>query len=76
MLDSGTWDRVGLGSDWDEYLGEAATAEESNRLREATLTGRPWGGLGCVRELEAKLDRPLQSKGRGRPKKHAAAAGS
>lgn len=75
LLGSDTGDRIGLGSYWDEYLGKGATDEESNRLREATLTGRPWGDLGHVGELEAKLDRPLQSMGRGRPKNRAATAG-
>ena len=75
-LDSYAWDQIGLRSNWDEYLCEGATNEELDRLGEATLTDRPLGDAVYVGELEAKLGRPLQSKGRGRPKRMAATAGS
>jgi putative transposase len=60
----------GLVTDWREFL-STEDAEESNRLRLATRTGRPAGDEKFVETLENLTGRSLQIKQPGRPRKPA-----
>ena len=59
---------------WEQRLRRAVDADEGRRLREATLSGGPYGSAAFVGELERRFGRSLEVRGRGRPKKKAAGA--
>ena len=48
--------------DWRDYLYGAETEEFRTGLQRHQRTGRPFGGLGFVEELELLLDRELKPK--------------
>jgi len=50
---------------WGEWLARGVAEEEAEVLRRATRTGRPLGSAAFVKELEAKLARPLVPQKRG-----------
>lgn len=51
---------------WREWLGLGVDAEAIDRLRKATLTGRPCGSESFTDELESRLGRRLTPQKRGR----------
>ena len=60
---------------WREILGLGfRLSGDLDRLREATRTGRPFGGKDFVAELEAKMEQNLEPQKRGRKPKPAALA--
>jgi len=62
----------GLRGGWSAWLRQVDDAEEVERLRKGTMTGRPVGGPGFVAKVERKLGRRVRSLGRGRPRKRQA----
>jgi putative transposase len=78
LLDEDLWKQVNRDRDWREILRRTRDedAAEMAALRHATRTGRPLGGEGFVKRLEATFGRKPNAKRTGRPKKvQAAAAG-
>lgn len=76
LLDLDLWKDVNRGHDWRDALARTRDEEaaEMAELRRAARTGRPLGGDGFVKRLEAALGRKLDGKRTGRPKKEQAAA--
>ncbi len=60
----------GEDTDWREILGRVDGAE-SERIRQATRTGRPAGDENFVAEVESITGRDLRMKTAGRPRKQA-----
>ncbi|MGD0013294.1 MAG: transposase [Bryobacteraceae bacterium] len=77
ILSLGAWRKQYTVERWREVL-RAGVAEEAlaERLREATVRGRPLGGEGFLDELERKADRRLRPLPVGRPKKSEDTGGS
>jgi putative transposase len=74
LLDLTPWQERYDGPQWRSVLEEGyRQAALIERLREATLTGRPFGNQDFVRQLEVQLNRRLRPEKRG-PKARAAAA--
>jgi putative transposase len=61
--------RSGRPMDWTDWLALGEDGEATDRLRRATLTGRPCGDEAFVERLESALGRELKPKKRGRPPK-------
>jgi putative transposase len=55
--------------DWSGWLATGLEQETAERLRNNTSTGRPTGGDDFIRDLEARLGRPLEKKARVRSPK-------
>ena len=69
-LDTAQWSARYSPQQWQERLAlDFRLAGDLDRLRQATRTGRPYGGDGFIAELDAKLDRRLFPGNRGRPRK-------
>lgn len=69
LLDLSPWQDAYTASRWHEVL-DSSVAEEAlgERLREATVRGRPVGSPEFVEELEHRLHRQLLPKKPGRPR--------
>jgi putative transposase len=57
---------VGASFDWSAWLNDTADGLEADLLRANTKTGRPTGAESFVRLLEARLNRSLRPRRRGR----------
>jgi len=68
-LDLADWRRAYTPEQWRVALGTSVAEEaETERIREATRTGRPLGAKGFVREMEERLQRRLIAGKPGRPR--------
>jgi len=68
-LDLADWRRAYTPEQWRAALGTSVAEEaETERIREATRTGRPLGAKGFVREMEERLQRRLIAGKPGRPR--------
>jgi putative transposase len=54
-------------ADWRQYLGTGPDSAEDTTIIKATLTGRPCGGEGFIKDVEERLGRKLTPQPRGRP---------
>jgi len=54
---------------WDEFINEPDNTDEIRAIKQQTRKGRPLGGETFIKRLEKKLERSLQLKPLGRPKK-------
>ena len=78
LLDGGQWRKINKAGDCAEAIRDPVMeAEQLERIRMATRTGRPLGSEVFIRKLETQLQRPLQRRKPGPAKKstRAAAAG-
>ena len=57
-----------LAADWQAYLALETPAETIERLRRHERTGRPLGGEGFLRALEAVIGRRVRPNKPGHPK--------
>ena len=75
MLDMRIWGAEYDADRWGEAL-RTSVEEEciAERVREATLRGRPLGGESFVQSLERTTGRRLHAKSPGRPRKEPALA--
>ncbi|NWF94216.1 MAG: transposase [Syntrophaceae bacterium] len=55
--------------DWKAYLKETEDKKVIEAIRKNSLSGRPCGDDGFIRKIEALLNRQLEARARGRPKK-------
>ena len=70
VLDQALWKQVCPCDDWGDVIrAEPSGEEELVELREATKTGRPWGGTDFVDELEKRMGKKLRRGSPGRPRK-------
>ena len=56
-------------ADWAEYLAASDDDPWTEEFRRSTRTGRPVGSASFVAQIEARLDRTLRARARGRPRK-------
>ncbi|MFM1919583.1 MAG: hypothetical protein RLZZ303_1217 [Candidatus Hydrogenedentota bacterium] len=59
----------GIIENWAEWLASPEDAEQLDRVRACTSSGRPCGSADFIRTLETQTKRTLQPKPRGRKKK-------
>ena len=70
LIDMRRWRMEYTPRRWEQALRSTVDAEaEAERIREATLRGRPLGGAQFLSDLELLLSRPLKPKPVGRPRK-------
>ncbi len=75
QLDLSGWQLRYPSDQWAEVLGPGfGDSGDLDRPREAMRTGRPFGASGFVAELEAKMERTLYPRERGRKPKAEAEA--
>lgn len=60
---------LGLVEDWGGFLAEGMVKGEADRLRRHTMTGAPAVSASALEQLEARLERTLRKRPRGRPPK-------
>jgi putative transposase len=70
LLDLDWWKQRWTTAQWEEVLRSGEQEAELAAIRRATYTGRPWGSLDFVADLEKRLQRRLTARVGGRPKKH------
>jgi putative transposase len=69
LLEMERWRKRWTAGEWRDFLGKAQSADEANRLRCSTHTGRPLGNPDFLAALEDLTSRPLAPRRGGRPKK-------
>ena len=76
-LDTAQWREVYTAAEWRERLESGTLAQaETEELRNATRTGRPWGDESWVEGLESLIGRSLRPRKPGPKAARAAASGS
>lgn len=68
LLSMGWWESAFTPDQWRQMLEREEDPSLRLRLKQATLRGRPFGSDRFVREIEAKVGRPLRPSPVGRPK--------
>jgi putative transposase len=69
LVDIQEWRQLRVRVEWSDALNRPLPESELTKLRLATRSGAPCGGVEFVRSLEEKAGRCLELRARGRPRK-------